>query len=95
MSKVCKTCDNNMHPDHSKELSRLNRISGQINGVQKMIEDNRYCPDILMQLKAVRSAIQSLEANILEAHLSACVVDAFSSKNKAEIENKISELTTD
>ena len=86
-------CDGmNQHPDYSKELSRLNRISGQIEGVKKMIGERRYCPEILTQLRAARSAINSIEANILETHLDACVNDAFTSGNKAQQAKKMAEL---
>ena len=84
--------DTHTHPDHKKQISRLNRISGQLVGVKKMIEGQRYCPEILKQLKAARSAIKSLENNILETHLESCVLDAFSSKNQREKNKKISEL---
>ena len=56
-------------PNHQSKLPKLNRIGGQIEGVKKMIEDNRYCPDIITQLRAARAAIKSLEADILETHL--------------------------
>lgn len=85
-------CNSNKHPDHSKEISRLNRISGQIEGVKKMIEERRYCPDILTQLRAVASATKSLEASVLEAHLGSCVADAFKSDKVEEQKEKISEL---
>jgi DNA-binding FrmR family transcriptional regulator len=53
--------------------NRLNRISGQITGVKKMIENDAYCNDVLIQLKAVESSIQSLSNHILENHLYNCV----------------------
>ena len=53
--------------------NRLNRISGQINGIKKMIEDDAYCNDVLIQLKAAQSSIQSLSNHILENHLYNCV----------------------
>lgn len=53
--------------------NRLNRISGQINGIKKMIETDTYCNDILIQLKAVESSVQSLSNHILENHLYNCV----------------------
>ena len=53
--------------------NRLNRISGQINGIKKMIENDTYCNDILIQLKAVESSIQSLSNHVLENHLYNCV----------------------
>ena len=53
--------------------NRLNRISGQINGIKKMIENDTYCNDVLIQLKAVESSIQSLSNHMLENHLYNCV----------------------
>ena len=85
-------CHEKQHPDHSKELSRLNRISGQIEGIKRMIEERRYCPDILTQLRAIRSAIRALEGNILEIHLGSCVTDAGLSKDKKEKQKKLAEL---
>lgn len=82
-------CCNNQHPDHSDEMSRLNRISGQVEGVKKMIEEQRYCPDIITQLRAIQSATKSIEANILRRHLEACVKDAFANDDSEE---KIDEL---
>lgn len=84
------SCNAHHNPSHLGEMSRLNRISGQIEGVKKMIEANRYCPDILIQLRAIRSAIRAVEGNILKAHLQSCVVDSFNSET--EREQKINEL---
>ncbi len=80
------------HPDYSKEVPRLNRIGGQIEGVKKMIDERRYCPEILGQLRAARSAINSIEASILETHLDACVNDAFASGDENQRKEKIAEL---
>lgn len=78
------------HPNHEAELPRLNRILGQLEGVKKMIAENRYCPEILIQLKAIRSAIRAVESNILNRHLQACVAQSFDNEEaKAE---KIAEL---
>lgn len=90
-SKETKPC-HQAHPDYSKELKRLNRISGQVEGIKTMIGENRYCPDILAQLRAVRSAVMAVEANILEAHLESCVTDALSSKDKENKKQKLAEL---
>ena len=54
-------------------ISRLNRISGQVNGISKMVENDAYCNDVLIQLAAVKSSIKSLSAYILENHLYTCV----------------------
>ncbi len=80
------------YPDHSKELLRLNKIAGQVEGIKKMVNDRRYCVEILQQLNAVKSAVVSLQANILETYLSTCVKNAFTLKKEKEIEEKIAEL---
>jgi DNA-binding FrmR family transcriptional regulator len=89
MSKEC--CTKN-HPDHSKELSRLNRVAGQVEGVKKMIDERRYCPDILTQLKALRSAVKTIETSMLKTHLMHCVKDAMQSDDADNIEQKVEEI---
>ncbi|TVZ86919.1 DNA-binding FrmR family transcriptional regulator [Aeribacillus composti] len=59
-----------------KLLKRLKRIEGQVRGVQKMIEDNRYCIDILVQISAIQAALQKVGFNLLERHASHCVAKA-------------------
>lgn len=78
--------------DHSSDIQRLKRISGQIDGIKKMIEEKRYCTDILTQTKAVRAALKALEVSILEKHLNHCVSGAFESKSKIESQKKMTEL---
>jgi DNA-binding FrmR family transcriptional regulator len=77
---------------HDAELSKLNRIAGQIEGVKKMIAERRYCPDILTQLRAIRAAIRTVEANILESHLNSCVAASIAGGNAEDAEKKIAEL---
>lgn len=77
---------------HEKEIPRLNRISGQIEGVKKMIEEQRYGPDILTQLRAIRAAIRAVEANILEAHLRASVITAYQAATTEEKHEQIGEI---
>lgn len=81
-----------VHPDYSSEFPRLNRIAGQVEGIKKMVTDRRYCPDIIIQLRAIRAAVNAVEANILEKHLDACVLDAFNSGNAKEKKKKMEEL---
>jgi CsoR family transcriptional regulator, copper-sensing transcriptional repressor len=57
-------------------LNRLRRIEGQIRGLQRMVEDDKYCIDILTQVAAATKALQSVALGLLEEHLSHCVVDA-------------------
>ena len=91
MTKETNSCDHN-HPDHSEELSRLNRLSGQVDGIKKMIEGRRYCPDIITQLRAIQSAAKAVESNILRRHLDACVKDAFESNDQSVTDAKVAEL---
>ncbi len=79
------------NPNHSENLSRLNRISGQLDGIKKMIEDERYCLDIINQIRAVRSALKSVEKNILNKHIKHCVAASFNASKK-EQQQKIDEL---
>ncbi len=71
--------------DHHKELGRLNRISGQLEGIKKMIAEKRHCSEILSQLRAVRFAVRAVEANILKAQLQYCVVQSFSQQKIEEL----------
>ncbi|MBN22028.1 MAG: hypothetical protein CL678_12175 [Bdellovibrionaceae bacterium] len=77
---------------HSAHLPRIRRIEGQVRGVIKMIEEERYCVDILTQIKAIKSALSSLEGKIIEEHLGHCVHQAFSNKNKKESDEMIVEI---
>ena len=79
------------HPCHSDHLPSLRRVEGQIRGVAKLVENKEYCIDILNQLKAAKKAIASIEAKILETHISNCVQQAFA--DEADMEEKIAEVT--
>jgi len=61
-----------INKDKEKILKRLKRIEGQVRGIQKMIEDDKYCIDIITQTSAIKSAISSVEDEMLEAHLMHC-----------------------
>ncbi|MDP9729433.1 metal-sensitive transcriptional regulator [Alicyclobacillus tolerans] len=76
--------------DKDNLLARLRRIEGQVRGVQKMIEDNRYCIDLLNQLAAIKSATHQVALAILEAHTRGCVADALHERTSEK--EKIDEL---
>ncbi|MDX2059723.1 MAG: metal-sensitive transcriptional regulator [Gemmatimonadales bacterium] len=80
------------HPEHSKQLPSLNRVAGQIEGVKRMIEERRCCPEILTQLRAVRAAVNTIEADILATHIDSCVARAMESGDGAEKAGKLVEL---
>jgi len=71
---------------------RLTRIEGQVRGLAKMVEEDRYCIDIVTQIAAVRAALRRLEEEILRDHVSHCVEHAINSGNKTDQRRKIEEL---
>ena len=76
----------------SDVMKRLRRIEGQVGGLLRMVEDDRYCVEVLTQINAVRAALHKVEAHILRDHVSHCVADAFASGNAVEQRHKIDEL---
>jgi len=68
-----------VQPNKSALLKRLNRIEGQVRGVAKMVEDDRYCIDVLTQISAIRSALGALAMQLLESHTKGCVRSAIRS----------------
>lgn len=77
---------------HLEEIVALKRIEGQIRGIQRMIEEKRYCIDIITQISSVEGAIRRVEKNILNRHLRGCVRESFSGGNKEDKEKKIEEI---
>ena len=71
---------------------RLARIEGQVRGLSKMIEDDRYCIDVLTQVKAVQAALKKVEGELLSDHADHCLAEAIASDDKADREQKVSEL---
>ena len=77
---------------HISQLQRLRRVEGQIRGVIKMIENKRYCMDILQQTRAISAALKAVENNIMEDHMKYCITTALKSNKKKEQANKIKEV---
>jgi DNA-binding FrmR family transcriptional regulator len=73
-------------------LKRLSRIEGQVRGLARMVEDDRYCIDVITQLSAVRAALKRVEEEILRDHVSHCVEGAIASGDKTQQRKKIAEL---
>jgi len=71
---------------------RLNRIEGQVRGLSRMVEDDRYCIDIITQIGAVRAALGRVEEELLRDHVGHCVEHAIASGDKADQRRKVSEL---
>jgi len=75
-----------------KLLNRLNRIAGQVGGVARMVEEDRYCIDVLTQIQAIRAALTRVESEILREHLGHCIEGAIVSGNATEQRKKAAEL---
>ncbi len=76
----------------TKALQRLRKVEGQIKGIQRMIQDRRYCMDVITQISAAESALHKLSDLILRNHIETCVLDAFRSGDSDQRKKKISEL---
>ena len=81
-----------MSQDKPRLINRLKRIEGQVRGLARMVEDDRYCIDILTQTRAVRAALTRVEGQILQGHLEHCIESAIVSGDQAEQRRKATEL---
>lgn len=73
-------------------LKRLNKIEGQVRGISRMVEERRYCIDVITQIAAVRAALRRVEEAVLNDHIGHCVQHAMASGDAAERQKKVSEL---
>ena len=78
--------------DKQALTKRLHRIEGQVRGIERMVEDDRYCIDILTQVAAVKTALESLAFNVLDGHVNHCVAEALASGDSSAAEEKSREL---
>ena len=78
--------------DKDALIKRLHRIEGQVRGVERMVEDDRYCIDILTQIAAVSTALEAVAVKILDEHVRHCVAGALASGDEADSQTKIEEL---
>ena len=76
----------------ASRLKRLSRIEGQVRGLARMVEEERYCIDIVTQIAAVRAALRRVEEDVLRDHISHCVAHAMASGDAAEQKQKVDEL---
>src|SRR4029077_4356889 len=79
-------------PTKGKVLGRLRRIEGQVQGIQRMVEEDKYCVDILLQLTAVQGAVEQVQKLLLGQHLETCVADAVRSGSSRDRQKKLDEL---
>ncbi len=88
--RCCRYKDTPRSEQTLKQLrNRINRITGQLNGIQKMLDDNRYCSDILIQIAAAESALQSVGYVILEEHMQTCVTEQIRAGNTEIIKEAV------
>ncbi len=93
---ACEMCENKKLTERSddskkKLISRINKLTGQMNGIKKMIEDDRYCDDILIQLSAIDKSIKSLANVILDEHVHSCLIENIQ-KGNVEVVDEIVDL---
>ena len=85
----CPHCHLKRTPRDEQELkrlqNRLNRIVGQLNGIGRMLEENRYCGDVLIQIAAIESALQAFGHEVLKSHMETCVVEEIQKGNTSVI----------
>lgn len=77
---------------HEEQLEFLKKIEGQVRGIQKMIEEKRYCIDIVTQIHSIIGALYRVENEIFRKHLDGCVVSALKGKSESEKQKKIDEI---
>jgi DNA-binding FrmR family transcriptional regulator len=86
------TTHHGYHDQKASHLKRLRRVEGQVRGLQRMVEEDKYCIDILTQVSAATKALQSFSLELLEEHLAHCVVDA-ARKGGPEAQEKVREAS--
>ncbi|MCK9603538.1 MAG: metal-sensitive transcriptional regulator [Candidatus Omnitrophica bacterium] len=77
---------------HKEQLEFLKKIEGQVRGLQRMIEEERYCIDIIIQIHSVIGALHRVEDEIFKKHIDGCVVQALRGKSEAEKQKKVDEI---
>ena len=91
---MAECCGKHKHTPRSEEMkkdltTRLNRVMGQINGVKSMVDDDRYCVDVLMQLSAAQSALRVVSDKILAEHMKTCLVEEIKEDNLEVVDEMI------
>ena len=92
MTEIVEKRGHGYTKDKEALVKRLHRIEGQVRGIERMVEEDRYCIDILTQIAAVDTALESLALQILDDHVRHCVARAFASGDPAEMTQKTTEL---
>lgn len=82
----CKKTKHRERDEYTKLIHRLNRIEGQVRGIKSMVEEERYCVDILMQVSAIQSALNAFNKELLAEHVKTCVVEEIKNGNEAVVD---------
>ena len=82
-----------MKHDHKDNIQRLKTIEGHIRGIQRMLEEDKYCIDIIRQIQAVQSALNKVSAKILDGHLNTCLLNAVQGDDPSERQRVLNEIT--
>ena len=88
----CKKTKHRSDEEYKSLMNRLKRIEGQVRGVQKMLEEEAYCPDILVQVSAINSALNSFSKTLLASHMKSCVVDDIKNGKEETIDELVETL---
>jgi CsoR family transcriptional regulator, copper-sensing transcriptional repressor len=80
------------HPRKQALIARMRRIEGQVRGIERMISEDRYCIDVLTQIAAVSTALESVALEVLDRHVESCVSDALSAGDQQQAQEKSAEL---
>lgn len=81
-----------MEHDHSETLQRLKTVEGHVRGIQRMLENDTYCVDIISQIQAVQASLNKISLRILDQHLNSCLVTAVQGNDPAERERVLNEI---
>ncbi len=82
-----------MEHEHEDNIRRLKTIEGHIRGIQRMLEEGKYCIDIIRQIQAVQSALNKVSAKILDGHLNSCLLNAVQGDDPVERQRVLNEIT--
>ena len=80
-----------MHPSYKEHQGKLNRVAGQVEAIKRMIDEHKYCVEILTQIRAARNALKAIELSILETHMKSCL-DQVSNQSSIRQSTKIDEI---
>ena len=82
-----------MEHDHRDSIQRLKIVEGHIRGIQRMLEGDKYCIDVIRQIQAVQSALNKISANLLDGHLNSCLLNAIQGDDPTERTRVLTEIT--